>query len=524
MSESEGGGGAGRREVAYRMFAAEFEDADYSYSERDEDRAPNYVITPSGARANRLFVVGVLTEVEQVSEESLRGRVVDPTGGFVLYAGQYQPDEQAFLEATETPTFVAVTGKARTFVPDDSEQVYTSLRPESISEVDPETRDQWTVQAVEQTLRRVGWMATALELDTPDVRELLVERGAEDGLAHGIELALSHYGTTPTYLDSLREMALDAARVVAGEKSEIDVESRSPDASGAITVGELKASLPETPSVSRAEPDLSGSDGDESPSEAVEAVPAESSDTGGREDAETSTATEPSAQESESSEQQDAEAAEEQITTPESQVAESDMGSIDEEESAQDEGSASEAEAAEDLGDFEPEEFELEAETREEIESEYGTEFQSGSDVDEPGNADIETPDQPIEPEETSTADEPAADEMAGEAESEPTSEETVTESAEVDTETEETATESAEADSGDPDESEALSDPEEIEETVVELLGELDSGDGVEEETLLAEMSERYGTDGGAVEDAIESALMAGKCYEPADDVYKPI
>jgi RPA family protein len=83
--------GAGRREVAYRIFAAEFDDADYSYSESDEDRAPNYVITPTGARANRLFVVGVLTEVETVSEDVLRARVVDPTGAFVLYAGQYQP-------------------------------------------------------------------------------------------------------------------------------------------------------------------------------------------------------------------------------------------------------------------------------------------------------------------------------------------------------------------------------------------------------------------------------------------------
>ena len=81
-------GGAGRREVAYRLFAAEFEDADYSYSESDEERAPNYVVTPTGARVNRVFVVGVLTEVEEASEDILRARVVDQTGAFVVYAGQ----------------------------------------------------------------------------------------------------------------------------------------------------------------------------------------------------------------------------------------------------------------------------------------------------------------------------------------------------------------------------------------------------------------------------------------------------
>ena len=106
-------GGAGRREVAYRLFAAEFEDADYSYSESDEERAPNYVVTPTGARLNRVFVIGVLTEVEEAGEDILRARIVDQTGAFVVYAGQYQPEAQAFFERADLPAFVAVTGKAR---------------------------------------------------------------------------------------------------------------------------------------------------------------------------------------------------------------------------------------------------------------------------------------------------------------------------------------------------------------------------------------------------------------------------
>ena len=76
------------REVAYRVFADEFNDAHYTYAESDEERAPNYLVTPTGARVNRLFVVGVLTEVEEVSDGVIRARVVDPTGAFVIYAGQ----------------------------------------------------------------------------------------------------------------------------------------------------------------------------------------------------------------------------------------------------------------------------------------------------------------------------------------------------------------------------------------------------------------------------------------------------
>ena len=153
MSESEDSG-PGRREVAHRLFAAEFEDSEFSYSESDEERAPNYVVTPTGARVNRLFVVGVLTELEQVNDDVLRARIVDPTGPFVVYAGQYQPEALAFLESATPPLFVAVTGKARTFRPEDSDVVYTSIRPESINAVDAETRDRWTVQTAEQKIGR----------------------------------------------------------------------------------------------------------------------------------------------------------------------------------------------------------------------------------------------------------------------------------------------------------------------------------------------------------------------------------
>ncbi|MFC7079886.1 RPA family protein [Halorussus caseinilyticus] len=212
-------GGAGRREVAWRVFAAEYDDADFDYSESDEERAPNYVVTPTGARINRLFVVGVLTEVEQVSDDVLRGRVVDPTGAFVLYAGQYQPDEMAFLESADPPAFVAVTGKARTFQPEDSDRVFTSIRPESINRVDAETRDRWVVQTAEQTLSRVSTFADAIDSGArgDELRMALEAEGADAGLASGIPLALDHYGTTKAYLAEVWDLAVDSTRVVAGE-------------------------------------------------------------------------------------------------------------------------------------------------------------------------------------------------------------------------------------------------------------------------------------------------------------------
>jgi RPA family protein len=549
MSESEQSG-AGQREVAYRIFAAEFDDADYSYSESDEERAPNYVITPTGARANRLFLVGVLTEIEEVSEDVLRARVVDPTGAFVLYAGQYQPDEQAFLEGAEPPTFVAVTGKARTFSPDDSDQVFTSIRPESISEVDAETRDRWTVQAAEQTIDRIRWAATALTLDGP-VRDELLARGADEGLAHGVELALSHYGTTAAYLDSVYGMAVDAARVVAGEKGEIEGHTAMPDASGSVTPADLLAKLPDDPvraTVDEGESDgpaatpaagtegMDSGAGDDGSEPAATGSTESPDDTGGSETVSEETAEPASAPGSEEPEATTPEVSDDLDGESEEGSAEfepdEEFGDTEADEGVDDAGGSADDEG---LGDFEPdEEFELEAETREEIESEFGTEFKSGTEVEEPGEADIETPD----PEEMDAPDDGADGTASAEPSEEPVDEQEAGEASATSGEgasgdpaeagaagePEQSQTDSDEAT---PDESSgdgALTDPDAVQEAVVELMEELDDGSGAERERLLAEMESRHGTDRETTAEAIQSALMDGKCYEPDDSSLKPI
>ncbi len=147
------------RKVARRVFASEFNDAGYTFKESDDERAPIYLLLPTGERANRTFVVGTLTEKEDIGEDSeyWRGRVVDPTGTFFVYAGQYQPDAAAMLRDLEPPAYVAIVGKPRTYEPEDAEEgdVLVSLRPESITVVDADTRDRWVVETAERTLDRI---------------------------------------------------------------------------------------------------------------------------------------------------------------------------------------------------------------------------------------------------------------------------------------------------------------------------------------------------------------------------------
>ena len=156
------------REVARRAFAAEFNEASYTFKESDDERAPVYSLLPTGQRANRVFVAGTLTETEDVGEDSeyWRGRIVDPTGTFFSYAGQYQPEAASALRETETPAYVSVVGKPRTYETDEGD-INVSLRPESITVVDAATRDRWVVETAERTLERIEAFEEGAASPTP---------------------------------------------------------------------------------------------------------------------------------------------------------------------------------------------------------------------------------------------------------------------------------------------------------------------------------------------------------------------
>ncbi len=145
------------REVARRVFASEFNDASFTFKESEDERAPVYLLLPTGQKANRVFVVGTLTETEDVGSDNeyWRGRVVDPTGTFFVYAGQYQPEAAGVLRELEPPAYVALTGKPRTYETDDG-STNVSVRPEAITVVDERTRDRWVVETAERTLDRIS--------------------------------------------------------------------------------------------------------------------------------------------------------------------------------------------------------------------------------------------------------------------------------------------------------------------------------------------------------------------------------
>lgn len=144
------------RKVAVRAFATEVEDAEHQYKESDEDRAPNLALLPTGVEANRVFVCGTLTEKEDVGSDNeyWHARVVDPTGTFHVYAGQYQPEAMQKIRETESPEYIALTAKLGRYELDDG-GFNVTLAPENLTVTDQTTRNRWLVETAQRTMDRI---------------------------------------------------------------------------------------------------------------------------------------------------------------------------------------------------------------------------------------------------------------------------------------------------------------------------------------------------------------------------------
>ena len=182
-----------KRETAWKIFAGEYNDSTYEIKGEGE-MTPSYVITPLGAKVNRLFVIGVLTDVEKISEASelVRAHISDPTGVFTLYSGEYQKDVTDILLNIEVPTFVAIVGKSRTYIPEEG-TFLVSIRPERIVEVDADIRDKWILETCKNTKERIEAVFEAMKMEDSNIYQLK-KLGYSQELSEGIFEALKNYG------------------------------------------------------------------------------------------------------------------------------------------------------------------------------------------------------------------------------------------------------------------------------------------------------------------------------------------
>ena len=183
---------AGARETAWRMFSSEFNGSRLEIKAMEE-KTPSYVVTPLGAKVNRILIAGVLTEKENrgTEEEPMwTCRIQDPAGNFYVNAGRFQPEASAALSSLPSPCMVAAVGKVRTFHREDG-SMSVSVRPERIMEIGEDSYREWILEAAKSTWSRLKNMKRAC-MSPDSSKESLMAMGASPAEAEGIMYALDN--------------------------------------------------------------------------------------------------------------------------------------------------------------------------------------------------------------------------------------------------------------------------------------------------------------------------------------------
>ncbi|MFC6754004.1 hypothetical protein, partial [Halorubrum tibetense] len=400
--------------------------------------------------------------------------------------------------------------------------------------------------------------------------------GAPASVAAGVPKAIDHYDTSPAYVEAVRRLAVDALALIAGDREEVRTPDIDPDEGGEATIGPL----PETDVRIAAEAVDDTPMADDTPEVDDGTVADDASTSTPTINGTVSGGTEPDTGETvdtgetaESAPEAGAEAA--GTPEPESPTTETANTTSDDPISDLDDPDDDAGELGDELGDFgggvaDPEDavggidgssdpdgdevanadvdadtdtdidvavdadtdeptgsdaadgmYELDDAEREEIESEFGTDFSTGGEVDEPGEADIDVPD----PEELSEGDESAETTVGGDT---PEMDDAGVAAGDSGGGLDDGASGDpggSDASDGSDDDTEGTDDEDvDLEGAAVEAMSELDDGDGADRAAVVDAVASEHGVDADAVEDAIQDALMSGKCYEPSDGVLKPI
>jgi uncharacterized protein len=240
------------REVAKRIFAEELKSSNYSFRDGEDQHqyAPSYLLTPTGAKCNRVFVVGTLTEKDDIGSDAeyWRGRVVDPTGSILIYAGQYQPEAAQILACMEAPSYVAVVGKPNLYQTDDG-NIIISLRAESIQKVDESTRNLWILDTARRTLERLDALNNAQpvvvsgEFATADN---VTASSSSSTPAQDTDRALQHYHTD---VEHFRQMVLRALISLKDDLAKSKVPPETKIAKSVIVESGSRPAAPAEPEV-----------------------------------------------------------------------------------------------------------------------------------------------------------------------------------------------------------------------------------------------------------------------------------
>ncbi|HYA54290.1 MAG TPA: hypothetical protein VEG42_01645 [Thermoplasmata archaeon] len=204
------------REPAWRVTARELESS-LEEEKGEGERPATYLLSPFGARMNRVLLAGVLSPAESIgrdeSQSFWRARLSDPTGAVAVTAGSFQPRAMAQLRSATAPRPAIVVGKAHLFRGRDGVG-YVSVRAEGVRSVAETEERAALAEIVRQTLDRLDLLER-----TEKESGLSEEALRRDGLpAAWLRAARASHQRYPNVdRAAFRRELANAVRRVAGE-------------------------------------------------------------------------------------------------------------------------------------------------------------------------------------------------------------------------------------------------------------------------------------------------------------------
>ncbi|MGA8303897.1 MAG: hypothetical protein WA691_01575 [Thermoplasmata archaeon] len=208
------------REPAWRVSARELESS-LEEERGTGERAAGYVLSPFGARMNRVVVTGTLSPAESIGRQETqtfwRARLSDPTGAVAVTAGSFQPRAMAQLRSAREPRPAIVVGKVHLYRGKDGVG-YVSVRAEGVRSVGENDERAVLADIVRHTLDRLD-LVERLENDPATSDETLRAEGVPASWVRAARESLRRYPNVDRA--AFRRELSAAVRRVAGESGPV---------------------------------------------------------------------------------------------------------------------------------------------------------------------------------------------------------------------------------------------------------------------------------------------------------------
>jgi len=150
------------REVAKRIFAYELLSSIVSYKEDENDRySPVYVLTATGEKCSRVFIVGSITSKETVGNGDVRMKINDGTAQIYVYIGNFNSAAITAASSMNPGDYVAIVGKPVIYRLSNGDQ-FVYVKATDVNRVDEDTYRHWMAEAALHTYHRL----TSIHIDS----------------------------------------------------------------------------------------------------------------------------------------------------------------------------------------------------------------------------------------------------------------------------------------------------------------------------------------------------------------------